>query len=134
MLSSDQPGEVFAAAQAIGRALPECGLDWHQFAKLVAGRLTSVPGKAKAEVHDKNNDAYRASEERYRKEHEELNTISVSEIAKVAYLMRHLGALREREQEFISSIHDRVATYGNRSFMSAKQRAWLTQIWEEHGE
>jgi hypothetical protein len=32
MLSSDQPGEVVAAAQAIGRSLKADGSDWHDLA------------------------------------------------------------------------------------------------------
>jgi hypothetical protein len=32
MLSSDQPGEVYAAARAIGRVLVDDGTDWHWLA------------------------------------------------------------------------------------------------------
>ncbi len=36
VLGSDQPGEVVAAADAIGRALRGAGLDWHDLAVLVS--------------------------------------------------------------------------------------------------
>lgn len=36
MLGSDQPGEVMAAVQAIGRTLSGAGLDWHNLAALIA--------------------------------------------------------------------------------------------------
>lgn len=39
LLSSDQPGEVAAAAAAIGRTLKQAGADWHT----LAGALTRTP-------------------------------------------------------------------------------------------
>ena len=37
LLSSDQPGEVVATAQAIGQTLQRGGMDWHDLAALVLG-------------------------------------------------------------------------------------------------
>ena len=43
LLSSDQPGEVVAAAAAVGRVLSEAKLDWHWLSGKLVGAATSNP-------------------------------------------------------------------------------------------
>ena len=43
LLSSNQPGEVFATAQAIGRTLTGAGLDWHDFTAAITVPATVRP-------------------------------------------------------------------------------------------
>jgi predicted NAD-dependent protein-ADP-ribosyltransferase YbiA (DUF1768 family) len=50
LLSSDKPGEVSAAAAAIGRTLEAAGLDWHAFAAIVAGPANDVAFDDDAEL------------------------------------------------------------------------------------
>jgi hypothetical protein len=46
LLGSDQPGEVVAAAAAIGRALTTAGRDWHWLAGTVNGTSASSPSNS----------------------------------------------------------------------------------------
>lgn len=48
MLSSDQDGEVVAAARAIGRALKAAKADWHDLAKAISAGVASEPQGKKA--------------------------------------------------------------------------------------
>jgi hypothetical protein len=48
MLSSDQPGEVGAAAQALNRTLVSAGLDIHRLADVVEKQLASPQPKVKS--------------------------------------------------------------------------------------
>lgn len=43
LLSSDQDGEVIAAARAIDRTLSSMGMDWHDLADAVAGPALPAP-------------------------------------------------------------------------------------------
>jgi hypothetical protein len=107
MLSSDHPGEVVAAAQAIGRALKADGSDWH----VLASRLKN-PDKPKSRkaARDAPPDDWHVMHEfcldrDHRRDHR----------------------LRPREREFIDSI-------GNwRGDLTEKQYAWLVAIYQRLG-
>jgi hypothetical protein len=79
MLSSDQPGEVVAAATAIRRALQTAGADWHDLAR----ELT----KPVAPSRDRNRGGDRSG---WRPLH--------------AYCRRHGDALSNREQDFMTTL------------------------------
>lgn len=121
MLSSDQPGEVFNAAQAIGRALPAAGLDWHKFAKLVAGRLGP---KAKSEEPPPRTPYEDVVTDRY---------VRKDEISKVTFLLNMPSALTARERMFIEDLYNRIGRWGDRTMITGKQRSWLNAIWERVG-
>jgi hypothetical protein len=78
MLSSDQPGEVAAAAQAIDRALKADGSDWHD----LANKLTNSNPKP-------------------RNEHPPGDWHAMRE-----FCLDHDHQLRSREREFVSSLGD----------------------------
>ena len=105
MLSSDQPGEVVAAAAAIKRALQTAGADWHDFAR----ELTKPATPSRDGHHSRNHDRDRYGDRSgWRPLH--------------AYCRRHLDALPSRERDFMTTLdHWR----GN---ITEKQRAWLDAI------
>lgn len=104
MLSSDQPGEVAAAAAAIGRALKAAGTDWHGLAN---GLLAEAPQSGAR--HQQNNDDSRDAADDWREMHE--------------YCAQRTELLRPREQEFIESLGEW------RGRPTEKQFAWLCSIY-----
>ena len=102
MLSSDQPGEVAAAAAAIGRALKAAGTDWHGLAN---GLVTEAPQPRARRRRDSDDDAA----DNWREMHE--------------YCAEHTELLRSREQEFIESLSEW------RGRPTEKQLAWLCAIY-----
>ena len=103
MLSSDQPGEVAAAAAAIGRALKAAGTDWHALAN---GLLAEAPQPG---GHRRNDDDRQDASDGWREMHE--------------YCAQRTELLRPREQEFIESLG------GWRGRPTEKQFAWLCAIY-----
>jgi hypothetical protein len=81
MLSSDQPGEVFNAARAIGRALRSIGGDWHD---LVAELLAPAKAKTSRNSNDTGADWHEMRE----------------------FCLRHSTLLRSRELKFITGLAD----------------------------
>jgi hypothetical protein len=104
MLSSDQPGEVAAAAAAIGRALKAAGTDWHA---LASGLLAEAPHPSARQWRD--NDDTGDATDSWREMHE--------------YCVEHTDLLRSREQEFIESLGEW------RGRPTEKQLAWLCSIY-----
>lgn len=104
LLSSDQPGEVAAAAAAIGRALKAAGGDWHDLAN---GLLTEPPPAAGR--HRGSDRAREAPEEDWREMHE--------------FCADHSELLRSREAEFIESLGEW------RGRPTEKQMGWLCAIY-----
>lgn len=103
MLSSDQPGEVAAAAAAIGRALETCGADWYDLAR----ELSKPAAAASHGFYGWRGDASQ-SEGDWRALHE--------------YCRQRLDALSDRERDFTATL-DRW-----RGNITDKQRAWLEGI------
>jgi len=99
LLSSDQPGEVVAAAAAIKRILKSAGCDYHD---LVAG-LGAPPSRTRREKppHQDHDADWRALR---------------------AFCLEQRSLLRGRELDFLTSIGDW------RRDLSAKQFAWLQSI------
>jgi hypothetical protein len=104
MLSSDQPGEVAAAAAAIGRALKAAGTDWHGLAN---GLLVEAPQPG-ARRRRNDGDSQDAADD-WREMHE--------------YCAQHSDLLRSREEEFIESLGEW------RGRPTEKQLAWLCSIY-----
>jgi hypothetical protein len=102
MLSSDQPGEVVAAAQAIGRTLKTDGSDWHALARRLSAPATAKTRTSGTSHRDTNDEDWRALRE---------------------YCLQHEDQLRPREQEFIDDIGDW------RGDLTEKQFSWLTSIY-----
>jgi hypothetical protein len=100
LLSSDQPGEVAAAAAAIKRTLKSSGLDFHD---LVAG-LTKASPKSKVEDEPVDEDDWRSMRD--------------------ACLTKYRGRLRAKELEFVTSLK---FWRGN---LTQKQHCWLTSIYD----
>jgi len=102
MLSSDQPGEVVAAANAIERALRTAGADWHD----LAHELTRPAAPARDRHKGRSNRDNEGGDWRPLYE----------------YCRRHLDVLSNREQGF-------MATLGHwRGDVTEKQRGWLQAI------
>ncbi len=111
MLSSEQDGEVVAAARAIGRNLKDTGLDWHWLADHLSGEYRADP---------KRSDGFNAhGVERYR--------------SMVGFLFALRADLRPREYEFITQLQNRFNEYGAETFLSPKQRAWVEDIYKRKG-
>jgi hypothetical protein len=104
MLSSNHPGEVAAAAAAIGRTLKAAGTDWHA---LASGLLTEAP-QPRSQRWRRDNDTDDAAD-RWREMHE--------------FCAERIELLRSREQEFIESLGEW------RGRPTDKQLAWLVAIY-----
>ena len=100
MLSSDQPGEVVAAAAAIKRTLRTADADFHDLARGLIGTATSSSSSTSSSPTREDRD--------WRPLH--------------AYCKCHLDELSSREQDFMSTL-DRWK--GN---ITERQRAWLEAI------
>jgi hypothetical protein len=101
MLSSDQPGEVVAAANAIGRALRASGSDWHD---LVAN-LGSAPSKVQS-----------ASPDRSQYDIDDWHALR-------DFCLEHRRLLRERELDFLTDLGDWQGR------LTPKQTEWLRGIY-----
>ena len=111
MLSSEQDGEIVAAARAIGRNLKDTGLDWHWLADHLSGEYRADP---------KRSDGFNArGVEEYR--------------SRVGFCFAHRADLRSREHEFITQLQNRFNEYGAETFLSPKQRAWIDDIYKRLG-
>jgi hypothetical protein len=102
LLSSDQPGEVAAAAAAIGRALKAAGGDWHDLANGLLAEPPDQRGRGFDDVRDE-------PEENWREIHE--------------FCADRCELLRSREAEFIESLGEW------RGRPTEKQMAWLHAIY-----
>ena len=104
MLSSDQPGEVAAAAAAIGRVLKAAGTDWHALAN---GLLAETPRPSTRQWRD--NDDTQDAADNWHELHE--------------YCAERIELLRSRKQEFIESLGEW------RGRPTERQLAWLCAIY-----
>jgi hypothetical protein len=107
MLSSDQDGEVLNAARAIGRELKANGMDWHG----LAARLDLSPQEPKVNYDDN-------------------SYIKAADIAALSKLFMKKIRLSEREKDFLVGLRMKIDQYGERTFITAKQRQWLHSICE----
>jgi hypothetical protein len=101
MLSSDQPGEVVAAAAAIRRTLETVGADWHDLTRELTKPVAPSHDRSRGENYDSDRSGWRPLH---------------------AYCRRHLDALSAREQDFIATLD---TWRGN---VTEKQLAWLIAI------
>ena len=111
MLSSEQDGEVVAAARAISRNLKDTGLDWHWLADHLSGEYRPEPRQSSG-FNANGVEAYRS---------------------KVGFCFAHRDKLRSREFEFITQLQNRFNEYGADTFLSPKQRAWIDDIYKRLG-
>jgi hypothetical protein len=102
LLSSDQPGEVVAAA-AIKRTLRNGGCDFHD---LVAG-LTASPSLAPNSQTDCNDGDWREMRD-FCLQHR--SRLSARELEFVTDLGRWRGSLTEKQFNWLSAIHARLST------------------------
>ncbi|MEM6550403.1 MAG: hypothetical protein AAF713_22160 [Pseudomonadota bacterium] len=106
LLSSDQPGEVFAAAQMIGHKLERAGLDWHALADALGDSQSSESSESAGP---------RAAE-------------SWSDA--IDHILAHADDLSEREHRFVLSAGGIVRRGWT---LSEKQAAWLHALFERAG-
>jgi hypothetical protein len=105
MLSSGQPGEVFAAAAAIERALKSAGADWHDLANQLtetphrSGRTAEPPPRSKAH-----------------------GTADAPWRVQLDYCLARIEWLSSREQDFMGSLKKWRGTPTDR------QLSWLASI------
>jgi hypothetical protein len=102
LLSSDQPGEVVAAAAAIKRTLKSEGHDFHD---LVAG-LTAPPLAPKFQSEDCNDGARRGMRD-FCLKHQ--NRLTVRELEFVTSIGRWRGSLTDKQFNWLSAIHARLS-------------------------
>jgi hypothetical protein len=105
MLSSDQPGEVFAASRAIERALEGIGADWFD----LVGELTKPAPASSSSRSNRNRHHEQQQQGDWRPLHE--------------YCRDRIDALSARECDFMDTL-DRW-----RGNITEKQRAWLDGIY-----
>ena len=104
LLSSDKPGEVIAAAAAVGRTLHAAGADWHDLVNGLLGAAASELARKPEEPH------YEPDEEDWHEMRE--------------FCLEREHKLRSREREFI---HDLERWRGD---LTERQAAWLCAIYE----
>jgi len=109
LLSSDQPGEVAAAAAAIGRTLRAAGTDWHALAN---GLLAETP-------QPKSRHRHQSEEHRHGGD----GDASDDWEAMREFCASHSELLRSREAEFIESLGEW------RGRPTEKQMGWLCAIY-----
>ena len=108
LLSSDQGGEVVAAANAIGRTLKNAGCDFHD----LAARLTA-PSSAKTRSRE---------QPREETQHDANDWYAMRN-----FCLAHENQLRPREREFVMNL----ITW--RGKLTPKQLKWLRAIYERVG-
>jgi hypothetical protein len=101
LLSSDQPGEVTAAAAAIGRTLRAARTDWHALANGLLAETPQSKGRQRNDSEDASDDWKTMRE----------------------FCASHPELLRSREAEFIESL----AEWRGRP--TEKQMGWLCAIY-----
>lgn len=107
MLSSDNDGEVIAAAKAIGRVLKSEGLDWHWFAEQIR-----LPKKKATQPN------YIYPWSRSRSKAQETTVLEV-----VTMLLENSHLLTVKQLKFVTSMRTM-----NWEDMTAKQRACLNGL------
>lgn len=111
MLSSNQPGEVAAAAAAIGRTLASVGADWHDLAAI----LTAPPAARSLPPPPKKGRAPELGmmlEELARLRPGVLSAWEAQFIANVGRYWRKGKALSDRQTACLRGIHARVHGHG----------------------
>jgi hypothetical protein len=107
MLSSNQQGEIAAAAHAIERTLKAAGCDWHDFAASIAPQTGRYQEQPRTRPHAKPcNDS--------------ADNLDWRAMRQACFTHKHL--LRPRELEFVTSL---VHWRGR---LTEKQHAWLIDI------
>jgi hypothetical protein len=125
LLSSDQAGEVIAAASAITRTLQAEGLDWHAIAEAVDGAKKFSESDA-LEIYQRGFQKGRDASEAERGFHSvgEDDHPSWHEIAREC--AAHPEKLRENERDFVLDMQRWTVRYGE---PTEKQAAWLRKIY-----
>ena len=104
MLSSNQPGEIVAAANAIDRTLRNAGHDWHDLVRAIeigAATMTKPPRKGEPVIEP----------------------VTEQDIAR--YVLGRQAELSAQERDFVRTIMKRMA-YGDS--ITDKQSRWLKAI------
>jgi hypothetical protein len=110
LLSSDQPGEVAAAAKAIERALQGIGADWHDLARELAKPAPAAP---QPNTSKNNGYSHRWDDDDDDDDWRELRD----------FCQRHENWLHGREQDFIETLEHW------RGRPTEKQMNWLRSIY-----
>ena len=105
MLSSDQPGEVVAAAAAIKRTLRTAGADFHDLARGLIGTATSSSSSSSTSSSSREDRDWRPLHA-YCKCH--LDELSSREQDFMSTLDRWKGNITERQRTWLEAIHDRL--------------------------
>jgi hypothetical protein len=119
LLSSNQAGEVAAAASAITRMLNEKGLDWHELAKVIEVALTTPVQKNHSRAP-----SYRSREE------EPVDNDLDFWIDLIEDLLA-VPRLRNKEREFLESMVSWTIEDGR--LPTPKQAKWLRDIAHQKG-
>lgn len=117
LLSSNQPGEVVAAASAIGRTLQAEGKTWHD----LASTITALPAPANDDK-PKRSDASRRRRPRFSAEHADWWQCMIE-----VTLERHQY---ESEEEFLLSVQSFLT---QRGYLTEKQQAAIKDIARRYG-
>jgi hypothetical protein len=116
LLASDQPGEVVAAAAAIGRTLVAAGTDLHHLADVAERGLRSVPTPPRKKKKAKAKPEPVVDED--------------SPAGMIKFCTAAIGELDEREAGFIQSIAGLLRRYGGSFEPTPKQFGWLLSIYQ----
>ena len=114
LLSSDQPGEVTAAAAAVGRALKAAERDWHDLVAV----LTSVPAPQPRP----------ATKPRPMRDGQAIDAEYVVEL--VDNIRRSGCYLSTKAEGFLASLEDRAGSYELVTF-SEKQWEWFVALLQQ---
>jgi hypothetical protein len=105
MLSSDQPGEVVAAAAAIKRALQSAGTDWHDLARELTKPVVTVHDSYGRRGRGPQREDWRPLYE-YCRSHQEW--LSFREGDFMHTLSRWRGNITPKQQAWLEAIHARL--------------------------
>jgi hypothetical protein len=105
MLSSDQPGEVAAAAAAINRTLQTVGADWHDLAQELTKPSPAPPRDEYSRSRNEGQDDWRPLHKYCRSHAEEL---SAREQDFMDTLSRWRGNITEKQRAWLEAIHARL--------------------------
>jgi hypothetical protein len=136
MLGSDQPGDVVAAATAIGKALAKQGKDFHWLADLADRGLPAPQPKGPSaadilrEQMRNQEEANRRTQEAYRRAQEAMNARTSRTVGHQQFARDMLHYYRDRLRRTEIDFLENMTVWDGSP--TEKQRDWLNELYEKH--
>ena len=128
LLGSDQPGEVTAAAAAIGRLLSSVGASWHDLAGRLTTPVTGIPAAEAWRPPARQSRATAAPPRRYRV----FTGLDPKQARQgIDTILGTSAGLTDAERARLTAIRDRLYSQPHQGLPPDDER-WLTSRWEWH--